>query len=310
MSFLHRAQWAVTTGSSITAIHFGEIAQPAAGIGVSNVPAGQTKSRAASYRRSSLRNRPRVTEKPRCGLGTCNAANFLASLDILSLEVVAAVGDDVERGANATLILRGPDDIGPTLVEALAIDAHEKKSAEPHPGGERSRSTLGICISWLPLFPAAAGHPLEVEQIQPESGKRVETVCAPLPPTPAWLKTPLARRNNRRPIDRHSLRRLRPALHPCPDRKSNSRRPGSGARRRSGSDDDTRPRGNSRRTGGPGRTSDDARPLDRSMRLSPNRGSGRRLSIGRERMPEERPTLQGSQSNPSCRFPALEAVRN
>jgi hypothetical protein len=45
------------------------------------------------------------------------------------------------------------------------------------------------------------------------------------------------------------------------------------------------------------------RPLDRSTKLSPNRGLGRRLSIGRERMPGPRPTLRGSQSNPSCRFP-------
>src|ERR1700727_2233728 len=100
----------------------------------------------------------------------------------------------------------------------------------------------------------------------------------------AGFKTPLARRSNRRPIDHRSPRRLRPALHLYPDRKSSNRRPGSGAPKRWGSDGD-------------------ARLLDRSTKLSPNRGLGRRLSIGRERMPGPRPTLRGSQSNPSCRFP-------
>ena len=119
----------------------------------------------------------------------------------------------------------------------------------------------------------------------------------------AWLKTPSARRNSRRPIDHHSPRRLRPALHFYPDRKSNNRRPGSGAPGRWGSVEDSRRPDSSRRTGEPGRTSDDARPLDRSTKPSPSQGSGRRSSIGRERTPGQRPTLRGSQSNSSCRFP-------
>src|ERR1700722_8945072 len=123
-----------------------------------------------------------------------------------------------------------------------------------------------------------------------------------------WLKTPSARRNNRRPIGRRFPRRLCPALHFYPDRKSNNRRPGSGAPGRRGSDGDTRRRGSSRRTGEPGRTSDGARRLGRSTNLSPKVGSGRRLSIGRERMPGKRPTLRGSQSNPSCRSPRTALV--
>ena len=117
------------------------------------------------------------------------------------------------------------------------------------------------------------------------------------------FKTPSARRSNRRPIDHRSPRRLRPALHLCPDRKSNNHRPGSGAPGRLGSDDGTRLRGSSRRTGGLGRRLDGVRLLDRSTKLSPKRGSAHRSSIGRERMPAPRPTLRGSQSNPSCRFP-------
>ena len=79
----------------------------------------------------------------------------------VSAEDLAKLQDDAERGANATLTvdlpaqeIRGPDggvvkfeidpfrkqcliegldDIGLTLVEVSAIDAHEKKSAEAHP---------------------------------------------------------------------------------------------------------------------------------------------------------------------------------
>ena len=79
----------------------------------------------------------------------------------VSAEDLAKLQDDAERGANATLTvdlpaqeIRGPDggvvkfeidpfrkqcliegldDIGLTLVEAAAIEAHEKKSAEAHP---------------------------------------------------------------------------------------------------------------------------------------------------------------------------------
>jgi len=79
----------------------------------------------------------------------------------VSAEDLAKLQDDAERGANATLTvdlpaqeIRGPDggvvkfeidpfrkqcliegldDIGLTLVEASAIEAHEKKSADAHP---------------------------------------------------------------------------------------------------------------------------------------------------------------------------------
>ena len=79
----------------------------------------------------------------------------------VSAEDLAKLQDDAERGANATLTvdlpaqeIRGPDggvvkfeidpfrkqclvegldDIGLTLVEASAIEAHEKKSAAAHP---------------------------------------------------------------------------------------------------------------------------------------------------------------------------------
>ena len=89
----------------------------------------------------------------------------------VSREDLAKLHDDAERGANATLTIdleaqeiRGPDggvvrfeidpfrkhcliegldDIGLTLVEASAIEAHEKKSAAAHPGGEgRAASRL------------------------------------------------------------------------------------------------------------------------------------------------------------------------
>ncbi|MFZ0600272.1 MAG: 3-isopropylmalate dehydratase small subunit, partial [Roseiarcus sp.] len=79
----------------------------------------------------------------------------------VSAEDLAKLQDDAERGANATLTvdlpaqeIRGPDggvvkfeidpfrkqcliegldDIGLTLVEASAIEAHEKKTAAAHP---------------------------------------------------------------------------------------------------------------------------------------------------------------------------------
>src|SRR5277367_865768 len=93
-----RAHRAVTTGSSITVIDFGEIAQPAvadwrqylpgrADIGVAPRVVAKLvlAEEALADRRAALR------------LGNVgNAAGLLAGLDVLGLEV-AAVGDDVDR---------------------------------------------------------------------------------------------------------------------------------------------------------------------------------------------------------------------
>jgi hypothetical protein len=93
-----RAHRAVTTGSSITVIDFGEIAQPAvadwrqylpgrADVGVEPGVVSELvlAKQALAHRRAALR------------LGNVgNAAGLLASLDILDFEV-AAIGDDVDR---------------------------------------------------------------------------------------------------------------------------------------------------------------------------------------------------------------------